>query len=411
VTDRAYPVAGAVSPQIHAHFSSHITAAHERGHARLASVPDAAAIEAMIDVAFWASLRREEIYIPKISLAFLAPDQTDHPLVLEHPLPLDAAALTRVAPAVERPGIHLGVARVDGELRVWGTARMIPTYCFVAEVVEPGLIVVKHHRGDERVKFVNVAVLEGDRIKIVDERASAIPDCPTLLTSLLGIEVPDSWSAPVNVLVRLAVSMRAHRRGGLLIIVPAGSESWRDSIVRPISYAVDPAFGELTSLRREVPGRAELNEWFDRIDRAVEAIAGLTAVDGATLLTADYEVLAFGAKITRRRPAHRRAAHRHRARGRRRAARRAPVVARRHASPVGGAVRLRPARRGGPGGVAGRPLHGVRVVLLRRHGARPPRGGAAAVDGPAAPYRSILTAAAGSHPAGSASSCGATLPR
>jgi hypothetical protein len=86
-----------------------------------------------------------------------------------------------------------------------------------------------------------------------------------------------------------------------LIVAPAGSASWRDSIVRPISYAVDPAFAELAALRREVPEPALLDGWLERVDRAVEAIAGLTAVDGATLLTSDYEVLAFGAKITRRR--------------------------------------------------------------------------------------------------------------
>jgi hypothetical protein len=32
----------------------------------------------------------------------------------------------------------------------------------------------------------------------------------------------------------------------------------------------------------------------------VDGIAGLTAVDGATLITADYELRAFGAKIVRR---------------------------------------------------------------------------------------------------------------
>ena len=33
------------------------------------------AIEAITDAAFWASLRREEGYSPKISLAFLPPEQ------------------------------------------------------------------------------------------------------------------------------------------------------------------------------------------------------------------------------------------------------------------------------------------------------------------------------------------------
>ncbi len=78
---------------------------------------------------------------------------------------MEPAALTRVAPAVERTGVHLGVWRDRGELCVWGTTRAIPVLCFVLEVAAPGLLVVKHHRGQESRKFVNAAVLEGDLIK------------------------------------------------------------------------------------------------------------------------------------------------------------------------------------------------------------------------------------------------------
>ena len=346
MNEGAYAVARLVAPRIHAHFSSH----QQRdvrpgaGGVGVVTIPDVAAIEAMLDTLFWASLRREEAYVPKISLAFLTPADTDHPLVLERPLPLDAAVLARVSPAVERPGIHLGVTHLDGELRVWGVARTIPKHCFVAEVVEPGLIVVKHRRGSETAKFVNVAVLEGDRIKVIDEQASALPDCPTLLSTLLAFDSVDTWNGSLNVLVQLAVSMRAHRRGGLLIVVPPGTESWRDSIVQPIAYAVSPPFSELAHLvesRRdgdqagrvghtggveadlrtrgheasveadvrtrgdEASVEADLQvrerHWQDSLDRAIDAVAGLTAVDGATLMTSTYDVLAYGAKIVRRR--------------------------------------------------------------------------------------------------------------
>src|SRR5262245_32007565 len=300
MAERAYAVARAVAPRIHAHFSSHRELDRQPDAAVEETIPDEAAIEAMIDTAFWASLRREEAYVPKISLAFLSPSATDHPLVLEQSLPLDAAVLTRVSPAVERPGIHLGVAYLDGTLRVWGTAQAIPLHCFVAEVVEPGLIVVKHRRGREAAKFVNVAVLEGDQIKVIDEKASAMPDCPTLLSTLLGFEAPETWNGSVNVLVQLAVSMRAHRRGGLMMVVPPGTNSWRDSVVQPIAYAVNPAFSELAHLLRSGPAERD-PQWQDALSRAIDAVAGLTAVDGATLMTTAYEVLAFGAKIVRRR--------------------------------------------------------------------------------------------------------------
>jgi hypothetical protein len=299
MNERAYAVARLVAPRIHAHFSSHQKLDRRPGSIAVDTIPDQAAIEAMIDTAFWASLRREEAYVPKISLAFLAPGDTEHPLVLERPLPLDPAVLTRVSPAVERPGIHLGVAYLDGELRVWGTARTIPMHCFVAEVVEPGLIVVKHRRGSEAAKYGNVAVLEGDQIKVIDEEASALPDCPTLLSTLLGFESADTSNGSVNVLVQLAVSMRAHRRGGLLIVVPPASGSWRDSIVQPITYAVSPAFSELAHLVESGRDGDQQRQWQDSLDRAVDAVAGLTAVDGATLMTSTYDVLAFGAKIVR----------------------------------------------------------------------------------------------------------------
>jgi hypothetical protein len=40
--------------------------------------------------------------------------------------------------------------------------------------------------------------------------------------------------------------------------------------------------------------------WQETISRTVDAIAGLTAVDGAVVITDRYELLGFGAKITRR---------------------------------------------------------------------------------------------------------------
>jgi hypothetical protein len=104
--------------------------------------------------------------------------------------------------------------------------------------------------------------------------------------------------------------MRAHRRGGLLIVVPSGSDAWRESIVQPITYAVSPVFSELAHLlgtehssEIEADLQVGLRErrWQDSMIRAVDAVAGLTAVDGATLMTSSYDVLAFGAKIVRRR--------------------------------------------------------------------------------------------------------------
>ncbi len=297
---RAYPAAQIIAPRLHAHFARHLTDARRTGRAGLAQLPDVEAIEAIVESGFWASLRREEGYVPRISLAFVSPDEAEHPMRFERPLRLEAIELTRVAPAVAPAGIHLGVARGESGLSVWGTLRRLPSLCFVLEVAAPGLLVVKHQRGGDFGKFVNVAVIEGDEIKVIDERASSLPDCPSLLTSLLGFDSPGSWIDSVNVLVQLAVAMRAHGRGGSLLVVPGGGEIWRESIVQPISYAVSPPFAELAQLARETPSDDERRVWREALDDAVNAVANLTAVDGATLLTTDYELLAFGAKIARK---------------------------------------------------------------------------------------------------------------
>ena len=295
-----YAAAAAVAPSVLAHLTLHVDAARGRGDQDLGSIPDERAIARMIDAAFWASLRREEGMQPKISLAFLTRGEAVHPLVLERPIALEPAALTRLSAVVERRGVHLGVAYRGDELLVWGMVRTIPKYCCVVEVAEPGLLVIKHHRGEAQAKFVNVAVLQGDSVKVIDEHASSLPDCPSLLTSLLACDSPSTWAGSVNVLVQLAVSMRAHGRGGVLLVVPEGSDAWRQSIVHPSSYEVSPPFNELSLLAGGPADGVSQRAWREELNRSVAAVASLTAVDGATVMTSGFHVLSFGAKVARR---------------------------------------------------------------------------------------------------------------
>jgi hypothetical protein len=148
-------------------------------------------------------------------------------------------------------------------------------------------------------KFVNVAVLEGDQVKVVDEQGANIPDCPRVVTALLGFEAPATWAGAVNVFVRIAVSMRKHGRGGALLIVPAGTDRWRQSVVHPIRHAVDPPFDEISELMRGDLADRDARQWQDDLAQAVDAVAGLTAVDGATVMSDAYELLAFAVKIAR----------------------------------------------------------------------------------------------------------------
>lgn len=183
---------------------------------------------------------------------------------------------------------------------MWGTTRRLPALCFVLEVVASGLLVIKH-RSDAFGKFVNVAVLEGDQVKIVDTSEARLPDCPGVVSSLLGVEQPGVSPESANVLIQLAASMRQHGRGGALLMIPPDNRSWPESIVNPVMYAVSPPFSEIAALvERDTRARTH-HEWREDLRRAIDALAGLTAVDGATVINDRYELLAFGAKIMRRR--------------------------------------------------------------------------------------------------------------
>jgi len=277
----SYPPAASVARTVAEHFRHHA--------AGRAPPPDADTIERLINAAFWASLRREEGRAPTISLAYVPREDVGTALFVERPLPLDPHTLTKLAPAVERPGIHLGVWPNGGDLVVWGATRNIPPFTFVVEVIEPGLLVIKHRRQGPGGKFANVAVLQGDDVKIIDVEGTKQSGCPDFVNTLLGFEQEDNSD---NVLLALALSMRAHRHGGSLLVVPHGSDEWRKSILKPVPYTVAPPFSKLGQLVKSGIRDGSFKE-------AVDAIGGLTAVDGAVVLSDAFEVLAFGAKIGR----------------------------------------------------------------------------------------------------------------
>ena len=299
MSETSFHAAKQVAQAVTGHFERHISSAKLNAYDIPLQQPDVDTIEAIITAGFWSSLRREEGRSPKISIAFLPPDKTESPLLFGRKLPLTPKILTKIAPGVERSGIHLGVWHEGDELYLWGTTRSVPPFCFILEVVEPGLLVVKHRRFQGFGKFVNVAIIDGDQVKIVLEETSTIPDCPDLLSNMMGLTSSASWSTSINVLVQLAASMRAHGRGGTLLVVANDSEEWRNSIVSPITYPVAPSFCALSELLTTDKDQRSALAWQTALNKEVDHIAGLSAVDGATIISKRCELLAFGAKIHR----------------------------------------------------------------------------------------------------------------
>src|SRR3546814_2094742 len=60
-----------------------------------------------------------------------------------------------------------------------------------------------------------------------------------------------------------------------------------------------PAFDTLTDLMQMDQSQRGTPEWHESFIRAIDIVGGFTAVDGATVLTRDHTLLAFGAKVAR----------------------------------------------------------------------------------------------------------------
>lgn len=300
-SESTYKAARIVAETVETIFADHLKKATLLGENNLAFVPNASLIESFIDVGFWTSLRHEEGRTPRISLAYLMPEQAGTPIVFAQPIPFTPKALTKLSAGYERAGIHLGVWHdEDNTLYVWGATLSLPNCCFVLDISEAGQVVIKHRRIDGFGKFSNIAVLAGDEIKIVDEQNSTNGSCPEIISSLLGFTSVPSRHDTINVMLQIAVSMRAHKRGGTILVVPSQSKEWRESISHPLHYAIKPAFSGLADLVKKNEIDNSIPNWQAVLSKEVDIIAGLTAIDGATIINDEYKLLAFGEKIVQR---------------------------------------------------------------------------------------------------------------
>ena len=262
-----------------------------------AARPSAQVIEQVIEVGFWASLLPEEGHNPRVTLAYTEPPGDGSALTFEQHIPFEAHIVAHMAASVERPGVHLGLWLIEGELRIWGILRSLPYWCFVLEVAAPGLLVVKYRRPDQVGKLANLAVLEGASVKMIEPQSAVLTDAPHAMQPLLAFYSSAGGSGSDDVLVRTAISMREHRRGGTLLIVPHADDGWVNSIAQPMPYRANPPYSEVDQLL-ELRGHDGAAATAGLMS-AVNALAGLTAVDGATVVSDRYAVLAYGVKIRR----------------------------------------------------------------------------------------------------------------
>ena len=130
-----------------------------------------------------------------------------------------------------------------------------------------------------------------------DRRRARVVDCrlPRVVTSMLGFDASVLSDDALNVQVQLALSMRRHGRGGICWSAPGpAARNGAIRFVQPIALCrgtgVPRLLAELLASHGSVPD----HEWWKRPDAPSTQSPGSTAVDGATVVTSRYELLAFG---------------------------------------------------------------------------------------------------------------------
>jgi hypothetical protein len=255
------------------------------------SIPSAHHVSAVLNTAFWASLQQEEGRPVAVSLLLQSPS-TAEDVVFGRSIPLTVQAVVKLAPAVHRARLGLGLrAESSRALAIWGLTPMTPTALCV-DIKGAGLLVVKG-------MLRNVMIYHAGEATFLQ---NADYDTLVRITRLaLPADIPGGdrfvnayWTT------RVVDAMRRGGHGGIVLLVPRGSSAWRDTLSDAPTYECSPPFrGLRDALDRLLPDPYAAHALIgsENLQAAADTVGQVTAVDGATVLDMDLQLLAFGAMI------------------------------------------------------------------------------------------------------------------
>lgn len=282
-------------------------------------VPPPEQLEEIILTMFWASMKFEEGRPLRFRVTYTEPCPIEHLALIFGfpPRQWNVEEIRRLAPAVPPPDGHLGVwpYKYFG-LVIWGLLTTGSTG-ITFEILDPGRMVISFPLSSrvaeisgERSGFIksdwNKAVLG-----LMDVRD--VRDEHHIVNDILGLLYGKVTQAILS-------QIRTLRHGGTIIFV-ADDDQWKRSLEKPITYDCMRRFNGIRhvedGLRRELQDVANAKLGTDDRDAilskgvkllsspqynafiadATRNVAYLTAVDGATILSRNFDVLTFGAKI------------------------------------------------------------------------------------------------------------------
>lgn len=253
-------------------------------------------VRSLLEESFWASLRTEEGRPHNFELKYGPPGEWNQShrdaIVLDESLPFNSRKLAKLAPALHRNQVigvwPRDVATGRGDLVIWGFTQ--GSGPLSVRVIEPGKIIAS-------VGIEGKAGIDGQRADFVSSFAIALLR-EVFAKARRSDSQQDAYlvevfrSADLKIIAR---SMRAHGSGGTLLIV----RDYDESLIDRTGYTVKPdeTFKVYLTARDSMLREGGLGGDTKDFREFLESIGQLTAVDGATMVTYDLCLGAFGIKV------------------------------------------------------------------------------------------------------------------
>jgi hypothetical protein len=274
-------------------------------------------IGTLIEVAFWASLLKEEGRHHSFQLQYSppVPDYLGDSFVFGERLAFTPEKLAKLAPAVNAQDMVIGVSQdQNGKLGIWGFGTP-SVHALLITCLDPGQLIVEFQGYPNLSELEKPssfsALVTGSRMEFIDRHAGVFG------IKLIHSRFPgstDDWQLIESAVFRshdlsdIARFMRSHGHGGILLLVE-DDQDWTESIIKPMlySYEIGKPYEKIkdviaakwkASMERQSLSFEPAYWDIEGPKRALQQLGQLTAVDGATVVTYALDVLTFGAKIT-----------------------------------------------------------------------------------------------------------------
>lgn len=259
------------------------------------TLPNRKQLENLVEAAFWVSLRREEGRTLKFTLAYGSPS-LDTDFKFSQPKSYSVETISKLAPAVGNQIAQMGVNSSEaGELQIWGLN--FGSSALRLTTLDPGQLIIKF-------VFENIAAISGNEAVLIRAPHLILSPCWDKFAPDNPSDKYSSWSdRRVRLVLTTLRTMRSFDHGGVLVVVP-NNNSWSKSLSGVIPYEADKpcsVLGEIITTLNDAPEgentESQVRMYESYLDTLAQALASLTAVDGATLVTFDLDIVGFGAKF------------------------------------------------------------------------------------------------------------------